>query len=71
MSYKIFPAMTLEFKTGTIIMPLIEEKKGVSYPNKRCVRCVNVAPATPLYIRPGPGIENNKVPLQFSRDQEF
>jgi hypothetical protein len=27
--------------------------------------------ATALYIRPGPGIENNKVPLQFSRDQEF
>jgi hypothetical protein len=70
MSYKILPAMTLEFKTGTIIMPLIEEKKGFSYPNKRCVRCANVAPvarnvsrhgrnetatlATSLYIRPGP-----------------
>jgi hypothetical protein len=26
--------------------------------------------ATPPYIRPGPGIENNKVTLQFSRDQE-
>jgi hypothetical protein len=62
-------------------MPLIEEKKGFSYPNKRCVRCVNVAPvarnvsrhgrnetatlATLFYIHPGPGIENNKVPLQF------
>jgi hypothetical protein len=63
------------------------KKKGFSYPTKRCVRCVNVAPvarnvsrhgrnetatlATLLYIHPGSGIENNKVPLQFSGDQEF
>ena len=56
------------------------------YPDKRCARCVNVAPvartvsrhgrnetatlATLLHNRAGPGIENNRVPLQFSRDQE-
>jgi hypothetical protein len=27
--------------------------------------------ATPLYNRAGPNIENNMVPLQFSKDKEF
>jgi hypothetical protein len=40
--------LTLEFKTGTFVMPLIEEKIGIGsagvYPDKRCARCVNVAP---------------------------
>jgi hypothetical protein len=60
------------------------------YPDKRCARCVNVAPvarnvsrhgrnetatlATLLHNRAGPiiesSIENNMVPLKFSRDQE-
>jgi hypothetical protein len=60
------------------------------YPDKRCARCVNVAPvartvsrhgrnetatlAMLLHNRAGPiiesSIENNMVPLQFSRDQE-
>jgi hypothetical protein len=56
------------------------------YPDKRCARCVNVAPvartvslhgrnetatlATLLQNRAGPGIENNMVLLQFTRDQE-
>jgi hypothetical protein len=57
------------------------------YPDKRCARCVNVATvarnvsrhgrnetatiAAPLNNRSGPDIQNNKVRLQFSRDQEF
>jgi hypothetical protein len=40
--------LTLEFKTGTFVMPLIEEKIDIGfagdYPDKRCARCVNVAP---------------------------
>jgi hypothetical protein len=39
--------LTLEFKTGTFVKPLIEEKIGVGfarvYPDKRCARCANVA----------------------------
>jgi hypothetical protein len=80
----------LEIKTGTITIPLIEEKIGFGfalvYPDKHSDRCVNIATvarkvsrhghnesatlATPLHNRAGPGIENNMVPLQFSRDQE-
>jgi hypothetical protein len=40
--------LTLEFKTGTFVMPLIEEKIGIGsagvYPDIGCARCVNVAP---------------------------
>jgi hypothetical protein len=40
--------LTLEFKTGIFVMPLIEEKIGIGsagvYPDIRCARCVNVAP---------------------------
>jgi hypothetical protein len=39
--------LTLEFKTGTFVMPLIEEKIGIGsagvYPDMGCARCVNVA----------------------------
>jgi hypothetical protein len=39
--------LNLKFHTGTILVPLIEEKKGFGfagvYPDKRCARCVNVA----------------------------
>jgi hypothetical protein len=58
--------LTLDFKTGTFLMPLIEEKIGIDfagiYSDKRCARCVNIAPvarnvsrhdATPLYNRAG------------------
>jgi hypothetical protein len=82
--------LSLEIKTGTIAMPLIEEKKPAPvlfvYPDKRCVRCANVAPvartvsrhgcnetatvARLLHNRAGPGIKNNMVPLQFSGYQE-
>jgi hypothetical protein len=35
--------LTLEFKTGTFVMLLIEEKIGIGfaivYPDKRCARC--------------------------------
>jgi hypothetical protein len=40
--------LTLDFKTGTFLMPLIEEKIGIDfagiYSDKRCARCVNIAP---------------------------
>jgi hypothetical protein len=39
--------LTPEFKIGTIVMPLIEEKTGFGfakvYPDQRCALCVNVA----------------------------
>jgi hypothetical protein len=57
------------------------------YPDKRCACGVNIGPvarnvsrhsrnetatlATSLYNRTDPGIENNKVPLHFCRDQKF
>jgi hypothetical protein len=45
--------LTLEFKTGTFVMPLIEEKIGIGfaiiYPDKRCARCVNVAPLREMF----------------------
>jgi hypothetical protein len=46
---RYYQRLTLEFKTGTFVMPLIEEKigngfAGVFYPNQRCARCANVAP---------------------------
>jgi hypothetical protein len=40
--------LTLEFKTGTFVISLIEEKIGVGfagvYPAKCGARCVNLAP---------------------------
>jgi hypothetical protein len=41
---RYYQRLTLEFKTGTFVMPLIEEKigngfAGVFYPNQRCARC--------------------------------
>jgi hypothetical protein len=79
--------LTLEFKTGTVVMHLIEEKIGFAgvYADKRGARCVNVAPVARnvsrhgatkplrsqrLFITAPAGIENNMVPLPFSRDQE-
>jgi hypothetical protein len=56
------------------------------YPDIRCARCVNVAPVARnvsrhdatkpqrsqrLFIIARPYIENNMLPLPFSRDQEF
>jgi hypothetical protein len=44
MSY--YKRLPLEFKTGTFVMPLIEEKIGIGvagiYHDKRCARCVNI-----------------------------
>jgi hypothetical protein len=49
--------LILEFKTGTIMMTLIEEKKGFGfvgiYQNKPCARCVNVAPVARNVSRHG------------------
>jgi hypothetical protein len=76
--------LILEFKTGTFVMPLVEEKLGAGFAvvcsDKRCVLCEKCFTprrnetatfATPLYNRAPAGIENNMVPLAFSRDPEF
>jgi hypothetical protein len=66
-------------------MSFIEEKIDIGfagiYPDKRCARCVNVAPVARNISRHGatkpqpsqrrPGIENKMMSLPFSRDQEF
>jgi hypothetical protein len=57
MSYKILTAIDPENKTGTMIMPLIEEKIGFGfagvYPDKFCARCINVAPVARNVSRQG------------------
>jgi hypothetical protein len=64
---------TLEFKLALLF------GFAIAYPNKRCARCVNVAtvarnvsrprpqrPATPLYNRPGRGIENKTIRCRYN-----
>jgi hypothetical protein len=55
------------FKVWKHYMPVAPAAKNVS----RHGRNETATLATSLYNRAGPGIDNNMVPLKFSRDQEF